>query len=80
MTDDEAAEYTVLKMANDKGKFAVQVGTRMNTVADQFALERLQERGWVNLIDITPLAHGTTAMFRVFLASKAAMTWFRQQS
>jgi hypothetical protein len=82
MTDAETAEYKVLKLANEHGKLAFQLGFSGDTQSDVDALEGLQIRRWITLIDITPLT--TMDMpgifFRVFLVSPEAMTWFRAQS
>ena len=81
MTDDEAAQFEILKLATEEGKFAVAVGGAFKTTLLQDAFERLMTRGWIRLIDITPLASGERAgrLYRVFLASDEAMSWFRSK-
>lgn len=77
MTDDEMAEYKVLKLANELGKFALEVAS--STGIDQNALERLQLRGWVRLIDVSPIAAYPGRLFRVFAASPEALTWYKSR-
>jgi hypothetical protein len=71
MTDEEMDELALLKLANETGKFAIQIGLTKH----QLALERLQVRRWVSLIDVTPIAERPGMLFRIFLASPAAMAW-----
>jgi hypothetical protein len=78
MTDDEAEELKLLKLSSEKGKFAINVGTRMSQAA-QLALERLQEREWIKLIDVTPIA-SQSGIFRVFLLTKPALAFLKRQS
>jgi hypothetical protein len=78
MTDDERFEYEVLSLANEGGKFAIQIGMIMGPDL-QNALQRLQERRWVMLIDISPVAIEPGALFRIFLASDDALSWWRKQ-
>lgn len=78
MTDDQIAEFGVLKMANEHGAFALQLGVPLMPPPLQFALERMQRRGWVTLIDLSPISEHPDRLFRVFLASSAALTWFRR--
>lgn len=80
MTDTEKARYEVLKLANENGKFAVQLGTPFRQEAQILAFEEMQITGWVRLIDVTPIAEYPDRLFRVFLASPEAMAWFRAQS
>lgn len=78
MTEDERHEYEVLKLATEGGTFAIEIAVRMNPLEKQFALERLQRRRWITLIDISPVNQHPGRLFRVFLASPEAMTWFRR--
>ena len=80
MTDEETARFAVLKIANDDGKFAIPVGSGFKTLEEQEAFQGLLLSGWLRLIDITPLAEGEPGrVYRVFLATPEAMTWFRGQ-
>lgn len=72
MTDAEKAEIRLLRHANDRGKFAVPLGAQM-ALATQEALERLQEKRWIQLIDITPIAAGE-GYYRIFLLSLEAIS------
>lgn len=78
MTEDEQQEYEVLKLATQEGAFAIEMGLLMEPVERQLALERLQRRRWITLIDIAPVKQHPGRLFRVFLASPEAMTWFRR--
>lgn len=82
MTREEQYEFNVLKLANDAGKLALEFGILFKDKEHQFALERLQLRRWLTLIDLAPATLAQTsrpALLRIFLASEEAMTWFRQQ-
>lgn len=75
MTDNEAAEFGLLKLTNDDGVFAIAVDAAL-TEAQAKALMRLQRRRWVTLIDVSPIA-AMDGVFRVFMATDYAMTWYR---
>lgn len=77
MTPDQEAEFDLLKLATEHGKFAL--GVTYAVERTQLALERLQLRDWVRLIDIAFIGAGQGQLCRVFLAQPAAMTWFRKQ-
>lgn len=53
--NDELDELEILKMANEKGKFAIPLDERLGR-RSQEALERLMDKDWIRLIDVTPLA------------------------
>jgi len=62
----------LLKLANDNGKFAIQVAKAL-PYDQQQALEWMQLQDWIRLIDVTPVsAHSPGGVFRVFLASTVA--------
>ena len=71
MTDDEREELKLLRLSSEKGKFAVGISYPMAAPA-QAALERLQEREWIRLIDVTPIAE-SPGVYRVFLLMKPAL-------
>lgn len=83
MTEDERDEYSVLKvMTDDTHKFAVPIGLGVLSPEMQRALERLQLREWVRLIDVSfimdsGMQPGT--LFRIFKVMPEALTWFRGQ-
>jgi hypothetical protein len=79
MTDNEMAEFMVLKMANEYGKFALEVGASLPSLDTQEALQRLQVRGWVRFLDISPIAEHPNRLFRIFMASAEAMTWYKSR-
>jgi hypothetical protein len=77
MTEADSARCAVLKLANEHGKFAIPLGARLPR-AHQVALEEMQILGWVQLIDFSPIASGDVpAVYRIFLATSEAMTWYR---
>ena len=76
MTEEQQAEYAVLKATTDDGVFALEVGAMFEDQKIQTALERMQYRGWVRLLDISQLS-AKPGLFRVFKASDEAMTWYR---
>lgn len=78
MTSAQKAEFDLLKHATEQGKFVAPLGVALNEGRLQLALERLQLRGWLNLIDISPITLAP-GLYRVFLASPEAMTWVRSQ-
>lgn len=73
MTDDEA-QAEILGMASENGKMAIELGLIPKPPL-QLALERLQLRGWLRLIDVTPISAVPDRMFRIFLASDEAQAW-----
>lgn len=76
MTAEEEAERDILALANERGKFALGVGVSLKD-PQQEALERLQEREWIRLIDVTPVAHSRGQPVRIFILTKAAHDWLR---
>lgn len=79
MTENEISEYRVLKLMSEHGKIALQIGATFDGLAMQEGLERLQRRGWLRLIDVSPLSSYPDRVFRIFLASEDAISWFRKQ-
>lgn len=79
MNSNEQAEFDVLKLATEEGVFAIELRTPMPTGQQQLALNRLQKRRWITLIDVSPIAIQQDKLFRVFMATEEAMTWFRSQ-
>jgi hypothetical protein len=77
MTSNERAEYELLQLAAPDGKFAIGVGFPQ---PNQSALDRLQRRQWIALVDISAiLTNPEAGLMRIFLASDVAMEWFRIQ-
>ena len=52
---DDSADLELLKLANEKGKFAIQLGYRLEPYM-QFALERGMDSEWFTLVDISPVS------------------------
>lgn len=73
MSEDEA-DAEVLGMTNELGKMAIEVGL-IPTPPLQQALERLLLRGWLRLMDVTPIAQEPGRLFRVFVATDEAQAW-----
>ncbi len=79
MTNDEHAEFELLQLANPEGVFAVGVGL-IFPQRKQLALDRLHRRLWIALMDIDVISTEPDArLMRIFMASDAAMEWFRLQ-
>ena len=78
MTDHEAAEWKILSLGSEKGKFAIPIGATL-ALDDSYALERLQLRGWIRLIDVSTIA-AMEGVFRIFLIMPEAAAWFRKSS
>ncbi len=73
ITDDEA-EWEFLKLANEKEKFALQIGTFL-TQEDQDAFERGIDNDWFTLVDVSPVAHAPGNMvMRIFKLTAAGRT------
>jgi hypothetical protein len=71
MNADQRAERKLLRLASEKGKFVVSITAAM-TEETQGALERLQLREWIRLIDVTPIGP-KPRLYRVFLLTKPAL-------
>ncbi len=66
MNAQDEADLRLLQLANEKGKFALSIGTipDMNL---QLAFERGIDQHWFMFVDIGPLAHGGgPELFRIF--------------
>ena len=77
LTSNEKTELALLRIANEHGKFAVFLDPKGITAEQQQALERLQLREWVRLIDVSYVG-SAGAICRVFLASLEARMWVKQ--
>lgn len=62
----ERAELKVLSLANDKHKFAIQVGYIHEDDEVQLALERGMDNDWFTLIDVAPVSVAPGRLMRVF--------------
>lgn len=71
MANSEEEELKLLRLSNELGKFAIPILPQPLSEPQQLALERLQVRGWITLIDVTPIA-GMTGLYRIFLLSAEA--------
>jgi hypothetical protein len=80
LTDEERAELSLLQLASEKGKFAISIGHRLSNER-QFALERLQERDWIRLIDVTPITTaGPRDLLRVFMLNAPALAFLKRHA
>ena len=79
LTDEQRHELAILRLATQGGVFAVAVGRPSVDGEFQFALERLQKRRWISLIDVTPIATSEVpgAIYRIFLLSPEALEFLR---
>jgi len=59
------AERELLALANEKGKFALQLGFVL-TPELQFAFERGIDEHWFDLVDLSAIAHAQRVVMRVF--------------
>lgn len=79
MTLDELCEMRVLSsMTRDTRKFAIEIGYRFRGNNEQFALERLQLRDWIRLIDVSPVAELPGRIMRVFRVMPEAVEWYEK--
>lgn len=70
ITDDEA-DWNILKLANPKGKFAIQVGP-LPVRQEQEAFERGIDNEWWRLVDIGPVSSAPRGLvFRIFKLTEA---------
>lgn len=70
-TENEEQDLRLLSMANEKGKFALQVGYVGELNA---ALERGMDESWFTLIDISPnLEAAPNRVMRVFKLTAAGV-------
>lgn len=76
MTDEEADELHVLKLSNELGKFAIPVHPGEFKGQYQQALERLQLRSWIQLIDVSYVgAYG--GICRIFRLTPEAQAYLK---
>lgn len=77
---DEANEYAILSlMTADTKKFCIEVAQPLSQ-QQQDALERLQLRDWIRLIDISPIGSMPGKIFRVFRVMPVAVEWYTARS
>lgn len=77
MNTAEHAEFRLLElMTPDTHKFAIQVDFPDLEPELQLALERLQIREWVRLIDVAPVAAAGGRVCRVFMVTDAGLRWY----
>lgn len=70
ITHDEA-DWQLLKLANDKGKFALSLGP-LEDHDLQIAFERAIDREWFTFVDLSPITAARRAgLMRVFRLTQA---------
>jgi hypothetical protein len=63
---NDAADHELLKLANEKGKFALQLGLELEDYL-QSAFERGIDQEWFTLVDLSEIAEAPQAgLMRVF--------------
>jgi len=67
-TQDEI-DMTILDLANEKDKFALQIGATLSS-QESMAFERGIDNDWFMLIDVSPIA-AHPGVFRVFKLTQA---------
>jgi hypothetical protein len=78
--EEEQEELKLLRLASERGKFAIAVGYP-SPQEQQDALERLQEREWIRLIDVSTInVDDKLRLYRVFLLSKDALAFLKRRS
>lgn len=71
----EQAEYYLLSFAElENHKMGIEVGCPLQ-VALQEALERMQMRDWVRLIDVSPIAALPGKLLRIFRVMPVGILW-----
>jgi hypothetical protein len=75
MTSEDKADAELLALANEKGKFAIQIGLPLSEPLQE-AFERGIDSEWFTLVDVSPIAHSAAACCRVFRLTLAG--WQRR--
>lgn len=75
-TSTDADDWDLLRLANEKGKFALSIGVIL-LPAMQWAFERGIDEQWFTLVDIAPLQVADFQMMRVFRLTEAG--WKRRR-
>jgi hypothetical protein len=76
MTKDEA-DAAVLSLANEKGKFALELGLTLPD-DEQYAFERGIDERWFELIDLAIIAEVPGRLMRVFRLTDAGIERLRE--
>lgn len=75
MTTDEA-DFMLLKLANEKGKFAIEVGCKMGPDL-RAAFERGIDNEWFTLVDVSGVTVVPGRLMRVFRLTAAGWKYRR---
>ncbi len=76
MTPTEQAEFAIFKLANEEGKFAIEVGYVLSRPI-QKALEQMMMKDWVRLIDLSSVGCVPGRFMRVFRMMPEALAHYR---
>jgi hypothetical protein len=77
MTSENKADAELLALANEKGKFAIQIGFPMPEPLQE-AFERGIDNEWFTLVDVSAIAHSDGRYCRVFRLTQAG--WKRRHA
>jgi len=81
MTNDEA-DLAILSLANEKLKFALEIGRPAFEGTEdaylQLALERGIDGEWFTLVDVSPVAEFPGRLFRIFRLTDAGVARLKQ--
>jgi len=73
-TKEEKADLELLSLANEKGKFAIQLGFAMSPEL-QAAFERGIDERWFDFVDLSAISHAQRVVMRIFRLTDAG--WVR---
>ncbi len=75
LSREEQAEYYLLLFAElENHKMSIEVGCPLQ-VSLQQALERMQMRDWIRLIDVSPIAALPGKLLRIFRVMPVGILW-----
>jgi len=74
---DQQCEMNLLKRMNTQHKLGIQVDYSLSEDL-QRALERLQLKDWIRLIDVATIEASCGKLMRIFLVMPPAVAWYEQ--
>jgi len=73
MISDDDADFWLLMLANEKRKFAIQIGYTLKP-EQQAAFERGIDNHWFDLVDVSPVSEAPASMImRIFRLTEAGI-------
>lgn len=72
--EEAAADLEILSLANEKGKFAIEIGARMSPLQKQ-GFERGIDKQYFTLVDVSPIANHPDRLFRIFRLTPLGVSW-----